>query len=60
MAGCGEMKVGQVYTCGDCGIELKVVKACRPDAHEGAGCCCGDDDEPCALSCCGKELTLKK
>ncbi len=47
---CSEMKLGQVYVCGDCGLELKVVKEC--DCEEGS-CSCSD------LECCGGTLTLK-
>jgi hypothetical protein len=60
MAGCSDMKVGQVYTCADCGIELQVVKACKPEAAEtGCGCHTGEQQE-CVISCCDKELTLKE
>jgi len=47
---CSEMKLGEVYVCGDCGLELKVVKEC--DCTEGL-CTCDD------VACCGGELTLK-
>ena len=47
---CSQMKLGQVYTCEDCGLELKVVKEC--DCTEDS-CSCDD------ASCCGDELKLK-
>ena len=28
MAKCNELKMGQVYICPDCGVELQVVKEC--------------------------------
>lgn len=45
---CSEMKRGQIYVCGDCGLELKVVKECD----------CSEDSctEP---GCSGEGLTLK-
>jgi len=39
------MKVGDVYTCEDCGAEFTVTKAC--------------DCEDCQLKCCDKPLRLK-
>ena len=55
MAGCHDMKVGQVYMCGGCGIELEVVTECT-ECEEHDSCC----SEPCAFECCGMPLTLKK
>jgi len=56
MASCHEMKVGQVYTCGDCGLELQVVKACDECGTDDDSCTCPTD---CVLECCDKPLTLK-
>jgi hypothetical protein len=47
---CSEMKLGQVYVCKDCGLELKVVRACD---CEGESCSCAD------LKCCGEGMKLK-
>ncbi len=47
---CSEMKLGQVYVCGDCGLELKVVKEC--DCSEES-CTCTDP------GCGGAGLMLK-
>ena len=47
---CSDMKIGQVYVCGDCGLELKVVKECDCDEES---CSCSD------LQCCGGGLKLK-
>ena len=47
---CSEMKLGQVYVCGDCGLELKVVKECDCESDD---CSCSDPD------CCGEGMKLK-
>jgi hypothetical protein len=52
MAGCSEMKAGEIYVCEDCGLEIQVVKSCA-DSEEGA-CSCSQP-----LTCCGGELVLK-
>jgi hypothetical protein len=57
MASCQEMKKGQVYTCGDCGLELQVIKECEECGTEQATCSCEVD---CELECCGQPLVLKK
>jgi hypothetical protein len=53
MSECIEMKVGEVYACPICNIELQVVKECC----EGDSPTC--DDEECSMTCCGTELTKK-
>ncbi len=53
MAKCADMRLGQVYVCGDCDLELKVVKECD----------CSSGTEECAYSaaeCCGGQLQLKE
>jgi len=50
---CSEMKVGQIYICKECGLELKVVKECDCSA-EGQVCSCSDE------SCCSEQLALKE
>jgi len=50
MSTCGQMKLGQVYVCKECGLELKVVKEC--DCSEQA---CGCE----TMACCGGGLTLR-
>jgi len=47
---CGQMKLGQVYVCNSCGLELKVVNECDCSEQE-----CGCE----AMSCCGAPLQLK-
>ncbi|UCF10400.1 MAG: hypothetical protein JSW65_01590 [Candidatus Bipolaricaulota bacterium] len=51
MSVCGDMKVGQVYVCEHCGLELKVVKEC--DCESEHECSCS------GMSCCSGELKLK-
>jgi hypothetical protein len=55
MLKCGDMKVGQVLTCGECGLELQVVKECDSCSGEDATC----SEETCTFECCGRELLVK-
>lgn len=58
-ATCHEMKLGQIWMCEDCGLELQVVAACSGDedpALRDEGSCCTDR---CEFSCCGEPLRLK-
>lgn len=56
MAHCHEMQVGEVYVCKDCGLELKVVKACCDAGTPQESCSC----TPCQFVCCGEELVKKE
>ncbi len=53
MANCREMKVGDVFVCEICGLELRVNKTCR----------CGGVDatekHSVPLKCCGEEMVKK-
>ncbi|TXT56223.1 MAG: Desulforedoxin (modular protein) [Promethearchaeota archaeon] len=46
LVSCGELKKGDTFVCEECGLELKVSKAC--DCGEEGACteqgfvCCGD------------------
>ncbi|MGD9157330.1 MAG: hypothetical protein PVG39_02895 [Desulfobacteraceae bacterium] len=51
MANCSDMKVGDVYKCESCDLELQVTKSCSCGA-EGGSC-----SEP--LQCCGKDMVKK-
>jgi len=53
------MKKGEVYVCGDCGIELQVIKECKEAGTSSENCDCHADADPCTFSCCGKELQKK-
>jgi len=57
MPSCHEMKLGDVYVCEDCGLELKVVNECDECGTDAAECGC---EEPCVFECCGEELKLKE
>jgi hypothetical protein len=60
MPGCHEMKLGQVWRCDGCGLELQVVRECKDAGTPDEQCTCHYEHEPCTFSCCGKELTLKQ
>jgi hypothetical protein len=52
---CSDMKVGQIFYCADCGLELQVVKECTEcDSDEGT---CSE--ETCTFSCCNEPMKLK-
>ena len=59
MPNCHEMREGEVYACPDCGMELKVVKACKSVGNTDDHCGCGSTGEPATLTCCGKELVKR-
>ena len=43
---CMEMKTGEVYMCGNCGLELEVTKECNrnhPDGPNSMFTCCGEE-----------------
>ncbi|MFP4072279.1 MAG: hypothetical protein ACLFTB_09530 [Desulfovibrionales bacterium] len=52
MANCTDMKKGDVYTCTNCNLELKVEKpcTCQPGAE-------GQCTVP--LQCCGQDMVKK-
>jgi hypothetical protein len=52
MANCCDMKEGDLFSCGICGLELRVVNACTCKAGEESAC-----NVP--LQCCGQEMTQK-
>lgn len=56
MVHCDEMKLGQIYFCEGCGLELKVVNECEEDCGDQAACECG----PCEFVCCDAPLKLKE
>jgi hypothetical protein len=53
MANCGNLKEGDIITCTDCGLELKVIKTCN--CGEGGDSACHD-----VMQCCGKGMEPKK
>lgn len=56
MTDCNEMKLGEVYTCEECGLELEVVKECVEAELPLEQCKC----TTCTLVCCGDELVKKE
>lgn len=58
MASCGDMKVGEVYVCSDCGFEVEVKKSCNCKPEEP--CHPAQKDDCCDFQCCGKPMELKK
>ena len=56
MTNCHEMKVGQVYGCEDCGLELEVISECDECGTDPESCEC----PPCQFVCCGEPLELKQ
>jgi hypothetical protein len=56
MVHCHDMRVGQVYVCKECGLELKVAKSCTVDGKHPKGVSCN----VCTHVCCDKDMKLKK
>ncbi len=56
MPHCHDMKLGEVYLCSDCGLELKVVKECKEASLPAESCSC----TPCSFVCCGQDMVKKE
>ena len=56
MLHCDEMKLGQIYFCEECGLELEVVNECEEECGDQEACECG----PCQFVCCDEPLKLKE
>jgi hypothetical protein len=50
------MKLGQVYVCEGCGLELQVVQECKECGESVEDCAC---EEHCTFECCGEPFKLK-
>jgi hypothetical protein len=66
MTSCDDFEVGQIWTCLDCGLEIKILKTCTA-CEDGDSCGCTDkthDHEHevhgCEFTCCNQPLVLKK
>jgi hypothetical protein len=55
MAGCHDMKKNELWTCPDCGLELRVEKECDQAGMPADQC---KHETPC-LVCCDKPLVRK-
>jgi len=51
------MKLGQVYVCEECGLELEVVKECKEAGLPDEECSCAAHG---GFECCGEPLKLKE
>lgn len=58
MTNCSDMKMGQTYVCGECGLELKVVTECSECGPSPPSSSCGCV-ENCVFECCGQPLRVK-
>lgn len=52
---CYDLKVGQIWVCEECGLELQVVKECECSDEEPCDC-----DEDLDFTCCGETLRKKQ
>jgi len=50
---CHDLKKGNVLVCEECGLELKVKKACNCEEEETGACTEG------GFSCCGGPMKVK-
>lgn len=56
MTSCGDMKVGEVYVCKDCGLEIEVKKSCNCPTEV---CEPMKDGACCDFECCGSPMEKK-
>ncbi len=56
MVHCHDMKLGQVYVCEECGLELKVEKSCTTTGDHPKGVPCTE----CIHVCCSKDMKLSE
>ncbi len=61
MTTCHDMRLDEVYSCPDCGLEVTVTKECADVGQhsEPTDCCNPGSDKECALTCCGRPLVKK-
>jgi hypothetical protein len=59
MAGCHDLRKGEIYMCKDCGMELQVVNECKDVGIPAEECECHGEENPCSIECCGKPLVKK-
>ncbi|MBN2392837.1 MAG: hypothetical protein JXR84_19050 [Anaerolineae bacterium] len=56
MPSCHDMKLGEIYVCEACGLELQVVKECKECGESAEDCEC---ESHCSFECCGEPIKLK-
>jgi len=56
MAGCHDMKEGEIYVCENCGLELKLVKECKNSHVSKEECVCHSEKGNYKMMSCGKCL----
>ncbi len=49
---CNNMKLGEVYACSACGLELEVVNSCNHEGHDQCCDACADE----LFTCCNHFL----
>lgn len=59
MTSCSDMKMGQTYVCGECGLELRVINECKECGPSPSSSACGCAAEQCTFECCGQDMKLK-
>ena len=57
MVSCDQMKVGEVYACKACGLELEVKASCGCPTEEH--CHPVKEDTCCEFTCCGQPMEKK-
>jgi len=60
MPNCHDMRKGEIYVCGDCGLELQVINECQEAGTPAEECGCHPSDEIPEFKCCGKPLVKKQ
>jgi hypothetical protein len=58
MPTCHDLKKGEVYICGDCGLEVQVTRECDCEDSESE-CACTTQPGACVFTCCGEEMKKK-
>ena len=60
MSSCHDMKIGDIYICEGCGIELHVVQECEHSHVPAEDCACHSEGEKGGFFCCNKPLVKKE
>jgi hypothetical protein len=60
MSQCLTMVEGDTYRCGECGMELKVIKSSRDVKIPAEDAQCHPSNDLCSFYCCGRPLERKQ